>query len=66
MTLTTKVIKMSKGNQATGGDARPLPNNFSAKASFGRKNAPKISGAESSGNATGPKLTQNRGKQGRG
>lgn len=56
---------MSK-KQATGGDANPLPNNFSAKNSFGRKNAPKIGGAESGGNATGPKLTENRGKQGQG
>ena len=51
--------------QATGGDANPLPNNFSGKASFGRKVAPKMGGAETMGNATGPKLTHNRGKQGK-
>ena len=43
-----------KMKQAPGGDADPLPNNFSGKHSFGRKNAPKIDGAEAGGNATGP------------
>ncbi len=57
---------MSDGKQATGGDAKPLPNNFSGKASFGRKNAPKISGAEGQGNATGPALSHNKGQQSNG
>ena len=55
-----------KRSQMPGGDADPLPNNFSGKASFGRKNAPKIDGAESQGNATGPALKHERGQQGRG
>ena len=55
-----------KMRQAPGGTSDPLPNNFSAKHSFGRKNAPKINGAESQGNATGPALKHQRGQQGRG
>lgn len=59
---------MPKKEQAPGGDANPLPNNFSGAftGSMRKSNAPKISNAESMGNATGPKLTENRGQQGRG
>jgi hypothetical protein len=45
---------MSDMKQAPGGDAKPLPNNFSgALSSNAKKNAPKVSGS-SGGNATGP------------
>lgn len=45
---------MADMKQAPGGDAKPLPNNFSgALSSAAKKNAPKVSGAGSL-NATGP------------
>jgi hypothetical protein len=54
---------MSDMKQVPGGDAKPLPNNFSgALSSNAKKNAPKISGAGSS-NATGPDLSNQRGNQ---
>lgn len=57
---------MSNKNQAPGGDSDPLPNNFNANftSSMRKSNAGKISGAESGGNATGPRLTEDRGKDG--
>lgn len=54
---------MSDMKQAPGGDAKPLPNNFSgALSSNAKKNAPKISGAGAE-NATGPDLSNQRGQQ---
>ncbi len=54
--------------QKPGGDAKPLPDNFSGSftGSMRKSNAPKISNAEAGGNATGPGLTHQRGQQGRG
>jgi hypothetical protein len=56
---------MSDKKQDTGSDK--LPNNFNDGSGYSRSksNAPKISGS-SGGNATGPALTENRGKQGNG
>ena len=52
--------------QETGGSADPLPNNFNSGGySRSKSNAPKIGNA-SGGNATGPALTENKGKQGNG
>ena len=58
---------MSNSKQQTGGDARPLENNFSAGGSWPRSksNAPKISGA-GGGNATGPELSNKKGQQSNG
>ena len=56
-------------NESTGkqGGAPSLPNNFSAKKpDDAGSHAPKIGGAQSGGNATGPALTENRGKQAQG
>lgn len=59
---------MGVHKQHPGGDTDPLPNNFSGSftGSMRKSNAPKVDGAESSGNATGPALTNQKGKQGNG
>ena len=56
-----------KMKQMPGGTSDPLPNNFSGALSAAAKTtAPKIDGAEAGGNATGPGLSNQRGKQGNG
>jgi len=58
---------MSKKSQAPGGDVRPLPNNFSGSFTGSmRKSSPGKIGGAGGGNATGPELKHQRGKQGRG
>jgi hypothetical protein len=53
--------------QAPGGDTQDLPANFSgALSSAAKETAPSIQGSQKGGNATGPALTENRGKQGQG
>ena len=53
-----------KMKQMPGGDSDPLPNNFTGALSAAAKaRAPKINGAESGGNATGPALSNQRGQQ---
>jgi hypothetical protein len=53
---------MAKEKQRPGGDSDQLPNNFGSGFSRSKSNAPKISGS-GGGNATGPELSNQRGKQ---
>ena len=54
-----------KNKQMPGGDSDKLPNNWGDTWSRSKSNAPKISGS-GGGNATGPELSNQRGKQGNG